>query len=100
MHEITGKATPKMMADYNQAMTTRNILEWQRPENVWIKMQDNLRENRRANKLTFGSGAVRPIGNLNFGNKLQHVSLRFPPGWESMSRYQFKCKMKEIFLKF
>jgi len=100
IHKITGKATPLMWSNYCQATALKRIIETKKPENVWLKLQQNCRELRRENCIFFCSGSQTPMGNHNFANRVQHVSYRLPTNWDSLSVYSFKKLSKRLFLAF
>jgi len=97
IHTLAGKPTPLMMSDYLQATTLKNIIVTQKPDLIWLKLQQNSRYNQRTNKLTFGREDYGPWSLSNLANRVQHVSQLLPSNWEIMSKETFKRAVKNIF---
>jgi len=100
LHEISNKATPMMYGDYQQAIMLKNIITNKRPENVWLKLQMNIREHVRENRIYFTNESLSPIGTFSFANKIRFMSSRLPPNWEVFTDYMLKSVSKRLFLKF
>jgi len=100
IHEFTGKFTPMSYSDFSQATTLKSIFHNGRPELVWLKMQENFRENRRNGTIYFGNGSINPHGILNLGNRIQHTSSKLPSHWENLSYESFKRMARKIFMVF
>jgi len=94
---MCNKPTPMQFSDYSQAHTIKSTYTFGRPELVWLKLQQNFRENHRTGQIQFGNGSINPHGLLNFGNRVQHVSRQLHRGWEILSLSSFKLMAKKTF---
>lgn len=99
LHVLAGKPTPEQMMNYTCAMTLKRIFDSRKPSLVWMKLQQNFRYNARTGLIHFGKDHVALSRDLNFGNRVQHVSGRLTPGWELWSLPRFKNMAKSAFFQ-
>jgi len=99
LHQLAGKATPMMMADYYQAMSLKSIMDNGSPTLVWTKLQVNCRISRRSGGITFGNESRNLSGKHNFANRVFHISKKLPIGWENMTTSMFKKTAKDLFIR-
>jgi len=100
LHQLSGKATPMMMADYFQAMTLKSIMDTGKPDLVWTKLQMNTRISRRTGGISFGNESRNLHRKNNLANRVSHISTKLPTGWENMSNYVFKKVARDLFRSF
>ena len=98
IHILFNRATPEQWKKYQMANQLFNVINNQKPNTMWIKLQENFRINNRTDTFKFERTNLRKIGLNCFINRLFEIEKSFKFTDFNCAKSTFKLKCKKLFI--
>ena len=99
LHEMAGRATPKMLMHYKMALQLYKTVNLRVPKPDWVSiMHNSVITSRQTNFITNKTNNYR-VGMNALSNRLWHINDKINLDWLNLGIESYKIKCKNLFLK-
>ena len=95
LHKKYNRATPSQFQKYTTAISLYDLIKNERPEDEWINLQFNIKNDQRNTKLTFHVNKRLKCGLNCLSNRFKSITNEIDKQWLDLTRDVFKMKCKK-----
>ena len=96
LHLMFARAKPTQWSDYVVANQIHSIITNEKPESIWIDLQESLTLNNRTDCFNFEKTNSLRVGLNKFTNRLSQIAQKFKFKDFALSKESFKVKCKRL----
>jgi uncharacterized protein YkuJ len=95
LHKKYNRATPSQFQKYTTAISLYDLIKNERPEDEWINLQFNIKNDQRNTKLSFHVNNRLKCGLNCLSNRFKSITNEIDKQWLDLTRDVFKTKCKK-----